>query len=305
VFASLKVTGMHCLLKYVTPVLLYHTTFQELPQELAAKVHNVRPEIMADQLSYLKRRLRFVCIDELISSRSPRGLAAITFDDGYKCVIDLVADLLISLEIPFTIFVNSCTMEHKVFWRDKVRYIMSRGLVEECEQSLSRTRLIKGRSFYRYTKDPINDSRTVDEELDRFLAEKGVALAPGHHAFDNPRYFLKHPLVSYGNHSHHHYVLSSLPRDAQHQEILRTKLFLQSLHGTQISDVFSIPFGDVNDFNEDTLGILADLQYRGALLSRQRFNWRLKKQTGIFLIERFMPKDSTLPRHLLPLPWCW
>ena len=293
------------ILKNCSPVLVYHAAYRDIPKDIREKLHNVHPETIADQLSYLKRMVRFVCIDELISSRSPRGLAAITFDDGYKCVIDLMSDILISLEIPFTIFVNSCTMEHKVFWRDKVRYIMSRGLVEECEQSLTRTRLIKGRSFYRYTKDPSNDSRIVDEELDRFLAAKGIALAPGHHAFDNPRYFLKHPLVSYGNHSHHHYVLSSLPRDAQHQEILRTRLFLQSLQGTQISDVFSIPFGDVNDFNEDTLGILADLQYRGALLSRQRLNWRLKKQKGIVLIERFMPKDSALPRHMLPLPWRW
>jgi peptidoglycan/xylan/chitin deacetylase (PgdA/CDA1 family) len=292
---------MRFLLQFATPVLLYHSTFSKVPPDLAAKVHNVRPETIGDQLSYLKRMVRFVCIDELVAAKRLRGLAAITFDDGYKCVIDLVADILISLDIPFTVFVNGATMEHKVFWRDKVRYIMGYGLVQECEQTLERTKIIAGRSFYRYTKNPINDSRIVDAELDRFLRAKGIALAPGHHAFDDQRYFLKHPLVSYGNHSHHHYVLSSLPRDAQYQEIVQTRLFLQSLQGIQISNVFSIPFGDYTDFNEETLGILADLGYRGALLSRQRFNWRLNKKTGMVMVERFMPKDSALARNVLPL----
>ncbi len=290
------------LFKYATPVLLYHTTFQEPPPDLAAKVHNVRPEIIAGHLSSLKRALRFVSIDELVTAKSHHGLAAVTFDDGYKCVIDIMAKILLNLEIPFTIFINSAAMEHEVFWRDKVRAIIGAGLERECAASLKRTRILSGRSFYRYTKHPSNDSRIVDEELDLFLQQKGIALAPEPHTFDEPRYFLQHPLVSYGNHSHHHYVLSSLPRDAQYQEIVRTRLFLQSLQNIQISNVFSIPFGDIRDFNEDTLGILADLRYRGALLSRQRFNWRLKSQANVALIERYMPKNSGLPWHA-PLSW--
>lgn len=289
---------MNALLRLGNPVMLYHATFREVPPDLAARVHNVDPEQIADQLTYLRKTVRFVSIDELAASNRPRGLGAITFDDGYKCVIDLMSDILIQLDIPFTIFVNGSSMERKVPWRDKVRAIMGSGLVEECEASLVRTQKIPGQSFYSYTKDPRNDSRAVDEELDNFLRSKQVRTAPANYAFDDLSYFLDHPLVSYGNHSHHHYVLSSLGREDQHEEIIRTQRMLESIPNIRLSRVFSIPFGDPRDFNRDTIELLADLQYSAALLSRQRLNFRQHRDAGLRLIERFMPKSASLAEQV-------
>ena len=289
---------MHALLKLGNPVLLYHGTFREIPKDLAARVHNVHPEKIADQLAYLRKTVRFVTVDEFAASRRTRGLAAVTFDDGYKCVRDFMADILIGLDIPFTIFVNGSTLERKVTWRDKVRAIMGSGLVSECEQSLVRTQKLRGQSFYRYTKDPRNDSRAVDEELDGFLEKSGLRTEPANRAIDDRIYFMDHPLVSYGNHSHHHYVLSSLDREHQHEEILRTQRLLESIPNIRVSRVFAIPFGEPRDFNQDTVELLADLQYSAALLSRQRLNYRRRKRAGVELIERFMPRDASLAEQL-------
>lgn len=65
--------------------------------------------------------------------------------------------------------------------------------------------------FYFYTKDPRNNSRTVDCELQEFLrAFPGVPL-PEQNCIDDERLLVRHPLISYGSHSHRHYVPSSLP----------------------------------------------------------------------------------------------
>lgn len=277
-----------------SPVLLYHTTFRRVPPDLAAKVHNVTPERVLEHLSAMQRAVRFVSVDELAAARSSRGLAALTFDDGYKCVVETMAPALIDRGIPFTIYVNGASLESRVFWRDKVRAIMGAGLAEECERFLVGTRRLPGRSFYKYTKHPDNDSRLVEAELDQFLAARGLTVDVPRHVFDSRRWFLDHPLVTYGNHSHHHYVLSSLPREAQEEEIRRTHDLLRAIPGIQRSGLFSVPFGEPSDFDQATLEIVRDLGYRGILLSRQRLNFRRRTRMGLVVLERFMPEDAPL-----------
>ncbi|MDZ7841061.1 MAG: polysaccharide deacetylase family protein [Gammaproteobacteria bacterium] len=282
-------------------MLLYHASFSEVPADQRQRLHNNRPEAMYRHLKFLKRHYTFVPIDELAASRSCRGLAAVTFDDGYTCVLEEALPVLEALKIPCTIFLNGATMEKKVFWRDKVRCIINWNLSEKCSASFSRTKVVEGLSFYGYTKHPSNNSRIVDEEIECFARQQGVRFESSQYCVGSLSDLRIHPLVTYGNHSHHHYVLSSLSRDDQYTEIEATHELLQSLPASSRCSAFSIPFGTTRDFNHDTVGILQDLGYSAALLSRNRLNSELPRDHGLTWIERFMPDERGMVRNLAKL----
>src|ERR1035438_3733057 len=87
------------------PVLTYHACYRRPPAEVAS-VDNLAPEWLYEQLSRLKKVARFVPVDELAECRSRRGVAAITFDDGYRSVVEEAMPVLVALDAPFTIFIN-------------------------------------------------------------------------------------------------------------------------------------------------------------------------------------------------------
>ena len=284
-----------------SPVCVYHACFPQVPGDVERNLHNIAPPVLHDHLSYLKKHYRLVFVDELAECRHSGGVAAITFDDGYKSVVTDALPILADLDIPFTIFINSASFDNRVFWRDKVRYIINHDLVKHCELSLHKTSKISGMSFYRYTKHPDNNSRAVDQEITEFLQSRGEDLSSNQYCFDDTRYLANHPLVSYGNHSHNHYVLSSLSPEEQFHEIYQTQQFLASIPTIRVSRLFAVPFGDLRDYDWHTLAILKELGYRGVLLSRQRLNCERIESQGLAVIERFMPRGFDMAENLLVL----
>lgn len=281
-----------------SPVCVYHACFPRIPPDLDRHLHNTAPTTLHDHLSYLKKQFRMVAVDELAEPHRAGGIAAITFDDGYKSVITHALPVLMDLDIPCTLYINSSSFDQRVFWRDKIRYIVSHGLVEACEEFLQRSTNTHDMSFYRYTKHPTNNSRRMDEQISIFLENHGHDLQTSRHCFDDVRYLLDHPLISYGNHSHSHYVLSSLSAEDQYQEIHRTRQFLAGIPDIRISSVFAVPFGDLRDYDHHTVTILKELGYRGLLLSRQRLNGNWAGDGDLAIIERFMPRGPDMAKVL-------
>lgn len=290
---------MDRLLRLWTPVLLYHGSYPEVPPELGGKFHNVAPSQLIQHTRYLRKHVRFVPIDELVAAERRHGLASLTFDDAYKSVHEHVADALIAEGVPFTIFVNGSSLDGEVLWRDKVRIVINNGWVEECAAQLPEGMKIRNLSFYKYTKDPRNDSAAVDAAITRFLEAKGALDSVRPATIDRPESFIDHPLVSYGNHSHHHYVLSSLTKEQQREEILRTEATLDGIPSIRRSRVFSIPFGERKHFNAETIELLKEHDFSAAVLSRQRLNLRRRKLDGLPVLERFMPDDELLGPQLI------
>ncbi len=124
-------------------VLTYHATYSVLP-DYVSPIDNVSPETLHRQLSCLKQFYSFVSIDEFCAAKNRRGMAAVTFDDGYKCVIDEARPVLSDLGIPFTIFVNAGDVEQRVFWRHKVWFILTNGHTAACEASFRAVRAGSG-----------------------------------------------------------------------------------------------------------------------------------------------------------------
>ena len=277
-----------------SPVLAYHACFHHPPKSLGSHVHNVHPSAMRQHLLDLQKHFTIVPLDEFAEARDKRGLAAITFDDAYRILIQHAFPLFIDLGIPFTVFINGCTLEQKFFWRDKIRYLINHGLVEPWEQFTKGRFKIKNLNFYHYTKHPSNNSRQVDESLSEFLQSLPQEARLEHHCFYNDDFFIRHPLVTYGNHSHHHYVLPSLEPEQQAEEIQLTQERLKQIQGIQISRLFAFPFGRDCDFNDTSVGLLKSLGYTGYVLNRGRLNPSAGSRPSLSVVERFTASTSPI-----------
>ena len=77
-----------------------------------------------------------------------------------------------------------------------------------------------------------------------------------------------HGLISYGNHSKNHYVMSSLSEDEQYEEIISFDKYYHKKNFKR-SNVFSLPFGGDKDLNSSTVNILLDEGYDAIFMSRE------------------------------------
>jgi len=271
-------------------ILLYHSTFTHIPDNLKEGLHNVTPENIYKQIEWLKKYFDIVELDELFTQSNKIGKVAITFDDAYQSVFEEALPLLDSLGVPSTIFINGSSLEAKVFWRDKIRFLINNQLVDDFlnrNLSFAKRYNITSKNFYKITKNSILNSQTLDNLLDEYLEKNRISL--DNFCVNNTKYITNNPLVSYGNHSYNHYLLSSLDKEQQEIEIKKNHELLERL-GVKLSKVFSIPFGGDNDFNKTTIELLKKYNYIGFLYSKNALNMKKHKVIDPKLIskERYM-----------------
>jgi peptidoglycan/xylan/chitin deacetylase (PgdA/CDA1 family) len=268
-------------------VLTYHATYNSIPCHVDP-VDNVTPETIHAQLRFLKNFYRFVSADEFCAAKNRKELAAVTFDDAYISVLSDALGIFTDLEIPLTIFVNIGNAgRRKVFWRHKVRFLIVNGLAGECASTMQRTKMLKGKSFHDSLKHPINDSRIVEMEIDQFLRSKNISLECSGELMSSADAIVNHPLVTYGNHTANHYVLSSLPYAVQLEEIENTKAFLRRLPSARTTEIVAAPFGSQEHVNHDTFRALRSLGYKYLFMNSGQVNRRRRMHKGIEIIERF------------------
>ena len=276
-------------------IALYHGVFQEVPEDLRGNFHNVSPDSFVAQIHWIENHFEILSLDDFMSARSVAGKAAITFDDAYTCVFEVAAPILLKRNIPFTVFVNGNSLSGEAFWRDKVRYLSSRNLIDDFiafREGLEGTQgRIEASGFYRQSKRPDVHSRRFDQEMDSFAERIGISQefqALSRH-IAAPSDLIADDRVTYGNHSYSHYVMSSLEPSEQKEEIDRNREFLSAL-GLPLSKVFAVPFGGARDFGTTTIELLKAAGYAGALYSRNLLN--RASRPNAFLAERFMPSDD-------------
>lgn len=285
---------------------LYHAIFETPPKNMTNYLHNVNPNFFRQHVRYLQSNFDMVPIDYIGASNRSKPTASITFDDGYKCVNHSALPTLLDMDVPCSIFINSSTIEGKRFWRDKIRWIINNDLIEEWKIYFQCPITFDKDSLYRSTKKPNNNSLFVEKKIDDFLRYHNCRLPENAYCFDSIGDFISHPLIVYGNHTHDHYVLSSLTDEQQFYQIKKTKDFLDSLQGINISNILSIPFGNSSSINDRTLQFASELGYEGVLMSRERINLDIRSKRNIRIIERFMPGANSLEESLAQLPeWAY
>lgn len=277
-------------------ILLYHFIDHEIPVALANTLHNISPSTLQTHIEVLSRFFRFVSLQEFSQAKSKRGLAAITFDDGYKNVLENALPVLEYFGYPATLFLNPITFSKRWNWRDKVRYLIHYQLQQKFSDGFTFNN--KSGRFYRYSKHPENNSALLDHALDNFLNDAHNNLANdlyGNRPYVQKKDLLtKHPLISYGSHSQNHYVLSSLTDQQQAQEIERAAQCLQDISELTLGECFSAPFGDERDINSATCELVKACGYRSLLMSRQRMQPAQPATNKIQILERFMPRSDNI-----------
>ena len=267
------------------PIILYHSL--GLSTNFDKNIDHVNLQNLEFQLKAVKKYWNFVKIDEYIQAKNKKGLTCLTIDDGYKNVLEESLEIFEKLKIPITIFINSSTFKGKIFWRDKVRYLIKNKLIDQFIKQSLIFKKEHSSIFYSISKNPQFNSIEVEKEIDKFFLEKNFNMKLGNSlCFDDKKYLINHPLITYGNHSANHYVMSSLNKEQQLNEILECKNFLNKFDINK-SKVFCIPFGGKETFNMDTISILNKLNYQVILLSENKLN----KTKSNNQIERFMPKN--------------
>lgn len=276
-------------------VLLYHAVFRDIPPSLRNNLHNVVPDQLHKQLSWMKEQFDIVALDELSHRSSREGTFAVTFDDAYESVFSNALPVLEDLAIPATIFVIGSTLSQQVFWRDKVRLLIQSGRLEEFiewAQLFCAEHEISAGNFYKQSKTPGVNSGEVDRLLTEFLSPELATATNLRHCVERADRLLSHPLLTYGNHTFRHYVLTSLDEHDRETEIRRNAALLAELN-LRRSDVFSVPFGGRGSFDAATFETVRSAGYRAALLSRHKVNANtegpLPSIHDLPIIERYMP----------------
>jgi len=283
--------------RYSSPVVLYHATYDLVPEHMSTGVHNVRPLEFFQQIDWLSRSHRFLSVDEWFEEGKPAGTAVVTFDDGYNSVSEHALPGLIERGIPATVFLNGASLTGEVFWRDKVLFIINTGRVQEFLDSDAARNAgldsIEPDHFYKATKHPDLSSRVVDHALQEFLAERGLVDEVPRETARSRDDLVDHRLVTYGNHSFRHYIPSSLTADEQRHEIFANEDALDDLNIGR-SKVYSIPFGGAAHINRTTEELVREGDFTGVLFSSNAVNFNSNQQwAGLPTGVRYMAPAST------------
>lgn len=282
-------------------VLLYHACYSEIPADLSKNLHNVKPDVMYKQLKWYKENFDVVTLDEFFNRSNRRGFATVTFDDAYSSVFDEGLEILEQLNIPATIFVIGSTLNGRVFWRDKIRFIESRGLTKgfvEYLRSKNADAGITSQKFYEHSKKnsfiSVTPNELLGDLMDEFLMNLGITQEVRNYCANNDCKLISHPLLRYGNHTTNHFVLHTLSAEEISREIRKCHDTLQSYPGVETSNYFSVPFGGTQSLTRNLSDVLKELGYQGILLSSNRINMfgNLTSYNGLKVANRYLVPDS-------------
>jgi peptidoglycan/xylan/chitin deacetylase (PgdA/CDA1 family) len=294
---------------FASHVLLYHSTFSHVPDDLRGHLHNVTPEELGLQLGWLKQHFDIVTVDRALLQPCS-GQVAVTFDDAYESVFREGQSILDELKVPYTVFINGHSLDGQPFWRDLVRLLINRRLVEPfVAYARKRARVYQDltpEGFYSQSKDPRFNSRVLHEVMLDFLQASAEEISTAFYCLRDPGVIRRSPYLTLGSHSFHHYVLSSLTAVEQGEEIRRNAEVLAGL-GHPVSRVFAVPFGGPKDFNATTIRVVKEQGYIGIVYSRDRVNLAWKGRGGrrggeaLVSAERYMvaPTYQAFQRQML------
>ena len=276
-------------------VLIYHSSFDKKNKARDEYIHNVTPNNIITQINFLKNYYKIIPVDDFFSTDIGQNNMAITFDDGYENLFTTIVPELIKMKIYSTIFLIGSSFEKKIFWREKITYLISNKSLFSEFHSLYSEKFkypINLDSFYRDSKSYKFNSGNLDQCIDEFLTQKNISLNTN--LLSDKSKLIDSEYVNYGNHTLNHYVLSTLSYEQQLHEIESNQKFLDSLN-LNLSQVFAFPFGRFPDFNENSLSALSDLGINKVLLNNNLINQKTMtqlKNSNVDYLERLTTSNN-------------
>lgn len=227
-------------------VLLYHNVEADDSPWLRALGVTVPPADFERHLAYLAGRHPLVSFSRLCAGDAPAGAVAVTFDDGFKSVLDVALPILERYRCPFKVYLTESNVGARINWLNKLAWLLSEaspavlgGLVREALAEPVAAK--RAPSIYDFLGGFVED-RTV-KAIDAAYAAHG----PG----EEPRLYLDaaevetlaaHPLVELGSHTVHHYPLQKLGEALLYEEVIGGHERLAARFPGRIKG-FAMPFG--------------------------------------------------------------
>lgn len=249
-------------------VLLYHrvAALASDPQRLA-----VSPENFAAHLRLIRRAGVAMPLDEMLARAAegslPERAVAVTFDDGYADTLHTALPMLVTHDVPASIFVTTSTIERGgEFWWDALGRLLlapascdgryAKWTVDDRETPTDRHRLYRQLCAWLRGMTAAARQHALDELASRFDApparSSDRALTPAEvTALATQR------TIQLGSHTHSHASLAILPLDGQRDEIMTGRRKLESWIGAPATTL-AYPFGGAEDVPDGVAGVAHD-----------------------------------------------
>ncbi|MEW6154483.1 MAG: polysaccharide deacetylase family protein [Actinomycetota bacterium] len=273
-------------------ILLYHRV-EPAPYETG--IHAVTPETFDHHMALLQRSYEIIHVDELYAryaaAKEVRGLAAVTFDDGHRSVLDHALPILMRRHIPATSFLIGGLLRGGSYWRHTIHQVRNAGL-SALFTTFLRNPAVRAEYLIQDTKDPRRiASDEIAEACVRFAYEHALSSSRADYpTADIYRSLDTRGLLRFGSHTRHHYMLSSVPDHVVELEISGGREDLLG-SGLLTSSLLAIPFGGDHTFRESTYRLAISSGHTGILQSHGTRTTRALPLAGPQRLYRFMPSS--------------
>jgi peptidoglycan/xylan/chitin deacetylase (PgdA/CDA1 family) len=269
------------------------------------------PDQLNDQISYIKRHLSLVTLDEAlafidgsIKEKTRRCRVLITFDDGYLDNYEIAYPILRSHGAQGVFFlatsiVGSC----QVPWWDHIAYLVrtarrrrfSLRYPKHLDVDLDQTGLeVSLRNILWLYKQPDNSdsARFIREVKEEAEGEDVPGTLRRFLNWDEAREMSRGGMAI-GSHTHSHTVLSQLEPERQYEELSKSRTILKAQLGVE-AEVLAYPIGSRTSFTDETQMLARDAGYRAAFSFYNGTN--LPGKTSAFDVMRIGIGDQSRSR---------
>lgn len=215
-------------------IFCYHDVSDE-KEEHHSQLYSTTKEQFLKQIEFLNKKFTFISLEDIInkSKLNPnKNYATITFDDGFKSVLDNAWPILKNYKIPITLFINKRAVEEDRLWVSD--YVFQTKSDENIKSFLG--------LLDKYNNDYNNFTSNYTKRV--YLNKKEIEL-------------LKDQGVSIQSHSLSHPVLSKLDKESVFNEVKENKKYIEDTFNIEVKH-FAIPFGKKAHFNNESLKAIFD-----------------------------------------------
>ena len=294
-------------------VLMYHGFMRE---HAARGLENhegnhVHAGAFRDQVRYLSKHHRVISLEDLVDARTrgtplPDHAVVITMDDGYRSNHALAFPILREYGVPAAVFVTTGFVEDREpLWPDRAEWALGTAAPRTYDLEIGGKKLRldlrdevsrreAARTLFARLKALPQESlpqavRAVESCLDQSLASQDPR--PEIYEplrWDEIRDMAASGLVTFGNHTHRHVILSRCDAARQREEISRAGRLLEEKAGIR-TRFFCYPNGGPMDFDTTTQQLLAEMGYTCSLTTVPGFN---DEQTPLLELRRYAVHDG-------------
>ena len=226
-------------------ILLYHLVFPNAtPKDAWNAGDIIRLSAFQRHLRWLRKRFEILPLDAYMSAfhKNPgdlKGKFALTFDDGYQQVYDLVAPFLKKEHIPATFFAATSHLEDgELLWFVYFNALCSEQCYEHIDIEGKTYSLTDRKSSLGAWQKLIHLARKSGKPIEfaRGIAQKYPLPADSIQKYaglttDQIKQIGEFELFDVGGHTHRHPYLDQIPKEEQIKEIQHNKEILERLTG--------------------------------------------------------------------------